>query len=234
MTHINQNRFWFILFLTCLLLTANSAQADDCPAYETPTINISPLYVQPVYDDSVTLRQIRQYADQPNTVASKHEIPVGLTAANLSFKTSFTVSSSRGMLDSTYCAQISNFNMKFGFDNVRVYLARELPSNSCASQLVRDHENRHVATDRAILNEYLPQMQDLVKQKLATIGVIRASSPAMAEAKLQDMIRDFTTGLGNRISQVRESQQQKIDTPEEYRRLSTECGGQISRIVSGQ
>ncbi len=223
-----------ILLLLLVGATSHEAHAFDCPEYKEPKISIEPLYATPNYDDSVTLRQISQLGDQPDTSTSKHEIPVGLTTASLTFKTSFEVASNRHMLESTYCAQISKFTLNFGFDNVRVYLARELPQNSCGYQLVRTHESRHVAVDREIINIYLPQLKELLTNKLRDIGVTRTTSPAMARSRLQDEISDFIQTLSNKVAQTREDQQKLIDTPEEYRRLSTECNGQISRIVSSR
>ena len=231
-----QRRALAVLVGSVLILTGSerSAQAEviDCGPYEEPKVNVLPIYAPPQYNDSLTLQDIRVMSGQPDsTYAGLHNLPVGLTSSNLRLDSSFEVTIRTNSQDPMACAQISNFTLHFGFDDTTVYLANELPLHSCSYETVLEHESRHVATDQYILATYLPQLPALLTNAIRQTGVIRAASPAAAEEHLNNVMQNVLRDLGAYIASVREKMQQQIDSPEEYKRISRSCNGEIASLL---
>ncbi len=130
------------------------------------------------------------------------------------------------------CAQVTKFDLQFGFEDTTVYVARELPRHSCGYQAVLTHENRHVEADRAVMRYYMNILPDALRQGLRNTGVIRAASARDASDRLRVAMDRIIKNLSDQLSTQRRIQQQRIDAPGEYERISASCNGEISRIVS--
>ncbi|MDD5586705.1 MAG: hypothetical protein PHY92_07105 [Alphaproteobacteria bacterium] len=219
--------------LFCFPGVAAQAGAYGCPAYQEPLITVTPAVVPERYDNSLSLGQIQAMVGQPNTTyAGMREFPVGLTAANLRLDSSFEVTTRSVEGDPMVCAQISRMDMQAGLMDTTIYMARELPRPSCGFDAVLEHEGRHVATDRWLLAAYVPQLHDLLAGEIRRLGVVRASSAAVAEARLRKAVNDYLGALGASIASERERQQKQIDSPGEYRRLTVACNGELARLLS--
>lgn len=220
-----------LLILTCGA-TAHAAPYG-CPAYKEAQVTVTPLYVPPRYDDGESLSAIGRMAGESHRSPSGAlEIPVGLTAASMALKSSFEVSSSGQRNDPMVCAQVTKFDLQFGFEDTTVYVARELPRHSCGYQAVLAHENRHVEADRAVMRYYMNILPDALRQGLRNTGVIRAASARDASERLRVAMDRIVKNLSDQLSAQRRIQQQRIDAPGEYERISASCNGEIRRIVS--
>jgi hypothetical protein len=227
-----------------LVLVAPPANAAPCPAYSEPAIVLRPLSAPLRRDETLSLAQLRRMAadgtgsegdaalmDPSTRFASRHETPVGLTAARVRLDASFTMSSLVDPRDGSACVQFSRIDLFFGFDDRKVYLARELPPGTCSYATILDHESKHVATDEKILAALGPQLTDTLRAQVRSVGIMRARSSQEGEAKLKLMVQETLAGLGKKVTELRESEQQKIDSPEEYARLSASCEGDLARII---
>jgi hypothetical protein len=208
------------------------AQNYGCQPYQEPFISVTPAVSPERYDNSLGLEQIQAMAGRPDTTyAGMREFPVGLTAANLRLNSSFEVMTRIMPGDPMVCAQISRLEMRPGLEDTTVYLARELPQPSCGFDAVLEHESRHVATDRWLLAAYVPQLHDLLAGELRRLGVVRASSAAVAEALLRAALNEYLGALGASIAVERERRQKQIDSPGEYQRLTATCNGELARLI---
>lgn len=209
------------------------AFARECPAFRPPQISIVPLPSQPRYDLEHNLAAMQTMVGQQREAFSStdHEIPVGLTEAQLKLDSHFEVLINRPSTMDPVCAQISSFELRFGFEDTKVYLASELPQGSCSFQTVLQHEHRHVDMDNYLVRKYGEAFPDMLRQAVTEIGVIRASSPEAAQAKLRDLVHQYMNDLGASLTQVRQKYQQTIDTKDEYSRISTSCNGEMSEIL---
>jgi hypothetical protein len=212
---------------------AMALQANGCPDFAPPVVNVNQLSVAPRLNDTFDLAGLRQLAteNKKEFSSTRHETPVGLTSASLKLDSHFEISVRTTQGDPLVCAQISALNLDFGFDDTTVYLARELPNGSCSYQTVLDHERRHIAVDQGIVAEAAPQMAALLGQAIAQIGVIRASSGATAEKQINALINQYLHDLGTSLSVIRQKRQEIIDAPEEYERLSGACDGMLERVI---
>ena len=229
---------FFILFLipASLLFSvpAMAMQANGCPDFEKPDVVVKQLVITPSFNDTLNLADIRKMAiEQGQKIASSsHEVPVGITAASLKLDSRYQVRISVNPSDKMACAQISEFDLNFGFDDTVVYLARELPYRSCSYQVVMEHEMKHVKMDKVFVGSYSPYIPEMLEKAIQEIGVIRASSPEVAEKRISAAVTQYMADLGKNFSQVRSTMQAKIDTEDEYARLGKSCNGELSRIIS--
>ncbi|GEM_PF-802814 len=231
-----RQRTLFVLAVLVLAIGAPGpsarAYAADCPSFEEPKINVQPIYTTPHYNDTLGLKELRIMSGQPDsTYAGLHNLPVGLTASSLRIDSSFEVTIRTTSQDPMACAQISRFDLEFGFDDTTVYLARELPFHSCGYETVLEHESRHVAADQYLLASYLPQLPALLADTIRRAGVIRAASPETAEEHLNNVMRNYLRDMSASIASVRDKLQRQIDSPEEYKRISRSCNGEIAHVL---
>lgn len=238
------NLFWFILmamlflappFIILLLISmpALADQPNGCPDFSSPLITINKLAASPRLDNTMGLTNLRQMAmDTHKEFSSQnHETPVGLTAASLKLDSRFEIKLRTNTNDPMVCAQISALTLHFGFDDTMVYMARELPQPSCSYSEVLGHEQKHVAVDQMLVDTMTPLLQKILQEAIASIGVIRASSPKVAEQQITALVHNYMKDLGSHLSEIRKKKQAQIDTPEEYDRLSRSCNGELSRLV---
>ncbi len=171
-------------------------------------------------------------AGQPHVAtAGQREVPIGLTASNLKIDASYKLVTQPFSDDGGVCSHVSAFDLRFGFDDTTVFVAREIAPYSCGHHEVVAHEIGHVDIDRALVGAYVPYMQEWLTQELRRIGAVRAASAAETEAHLRAAINAYLRDLGANISAERERRQAAYDSPEEYRRLSMACNGELSSLI---
>ncbi len=225
--------FFFLVFLFSFVAPAQ-AFAWNCPAFKDPEVNVSPLLAAPQFNFTLALSHLLAMAgeDKRKYSSTHHERPVGLTAASLRLGSSYKVTAYSRANSPQLCAQISSFTLHFGFDDTTVFVAREIPRGSCGFRVVLAHEMQHVAIDKDFVSKNLPHLPAMLRDAIRQIGVVRADSRADAEAQIQTAVNDYIEGLAGNLADVREKLQARIDTLDEYSRLSKSCNGEIAKLVS--
>lgn len=235
---INFKSFFFALLLTILFLSPHAAMAANnnfsCGPYKPARILIVPRFDTPGIDNSKSLSEVAQLSGTIAYAAgSRHETPVGLTVSRLGVQTSYLISTEGPALSAARCGQISEIRLAFGFENTTIYIAREVPSGTCGYMEVLAHENKHVATNKGILNDYQARVSQYLADAARQAGVIYGSSAAEVEQILRSRMTTPLKLLSDSITRDQNYRQSLIDTKEEYSRLSRSCNNQISRAVSG-
>ncbi|HEY0835696.1 MAG TPA: hypothetical protein VGE72_17470 [Azospirillum sp.] len=211
-----------------------AAQSNGCPAFDRPTVQIS-FQVAPLGRDDT--RSVTQLAGLPGRAPG----PAGASGGNILglAHAKYGEQSQLGALfqaqrDGAVCAALSSVKVTFGFIERVVYVARELPRGSCIHAEVLAHEMKHVATDEALLKEFEPIIRSRLETVAARQGTVRARSNQQAvqalrrplDAALKDLLQDF--------SRERDRRQAKVDTIQEYQRVSRSCDGELSRYIKGK
>ena len=206
----------------------------DGSSSEFPVAEIAvTTFIDPVqYDFTRTLPQLQQVAatsDSRKIQDGSH--PVGLAAGDLVIKFS---SGYRliGPPDGPFRAAISKINVDIGIQNNIIYVAHELPRNSCPHTEVLRHEETHKEIDRLILDEFQPAATDFFTGIATQAGIIEAPNTDEAQTILARHINEGATDFETRLHDTRVRRQQAFDSPEEYRRLSLTCDGLLQEIVT--
>lgn len=112
---------------------------------------------------------------------------------------------------------------------VVIYIARELPVDSCAYKEVLTHEMRHLKT----YVDHLPKVEKVVREALVKrFGDKPLYAPS--GTAMSALEHEFDSGwmpyIKGELAKV-EVEQAAIDTPEEYGRLGKVCGGEVANLL---
>lgn len=230
-----------ISYLTlCALLafaltpTDSHARSSRCPKFKTPKIYIKTVTAPPDINHRNDLGGIRRIAksNKKDMSISNKETPVGLTEAAMSLDSSFRIRTSKSPRDPMTCAQITKLTVTYGFHETTIYMPTELKSYTCGYSVVLNHEKKHVATDKKFLRHAAPRIRRDLEKVVRKLGVIRSGSSGGAQQRLSTQLDKEVSAIGNRYAKERRKWHEKVDTPQEYKRISRSCGGRIRKIVS--
>lgn len=221
----------FALGLLALLI-ASPLYAQDyegCPSYPNVPITVNPRFDEPRYDYSANIPAIRALAGGDSRRGIRESITLGLTRYEpvLSFRVPIKT---RTLPDGLSCSWVEEVEVTIGYKNVVVYIASEIPQNSCGFEKVLEHEQKHINVNRQILNEYVPKIQDRLASYLKLNGVFRQTNPDYASKLLDEKLNGILNDTAQQIVSENENRQHQVDTPEEYRRISYSCNGQLANI----
>jgi len=228
--------FLSLLFLIIIWSFPSYAFANrsyDCSKYKETEITINKIISSAKTDHNHNLYEIRKIAlkNKTDIALSKEETPVGLTSAALIFETQYQIITSKSSNDIMTCAQIKKIKINFGFEKTTIYMPIEIKENTCEYNSVLNHEKKHVKKDLSFIKYAYPYIKKDIINLMRKIGVIRSGSSTNAKRRITKKIDDKMNYLAKKYSSIRHKMQRKIDTPQEYKRLSNSCHGRIKNIV---
>ena len=113
---------------------------------------------------------------------------------------------------------------------MRIYVGNEFAPGTCAYKEILNHEMRHLQAYKDNLARVQKVVADALNKRFAGQPMYAPSGTAMSalehevDANWFNFIRDeFRKG---------EAVQDKIDSPQEYERLSKACNGEIAAILA--
>lgn len=113
---------------------------------------------------------------------------------------------------------------------VVIYIAKELPVDSCAYKEVLTHEMRHLQA----YNDHLPKVEKTVREALlkrfADKPLYAPSGTAMSALE-HEIDSGWMPYIRGELAKV-EIEQAAIDSPAEYERLGKVCGGEVTSLLS--
>ncbi|OYY92690.1 MAG: hypothetical protein B7Y41_14900 [Hydrogenophilales bacterium 28-61-23] len=107
-----------------------------------------------------------------------------------------------------------------------IYVARELPKDSCSYQLVLGHELQHQEYDLEVLRAMPDEIQNLSQDVFDTGEIDRTGSLNQARARSR-----FFQQFNFVYKTLGEMRHPVIDSPESYRRLSGLCNGGLAAYI---
>ncbi|MGQ9369899.1 hypothetical protein [Azospirillum sp. ST 5-10] len=213
---------------------AAAAESPGCPSFEPPTVTVD-LRMAPLSHDFG--RSVDQLAALPGRApgpagAGRGHV-LGLTQVEFGERSEIAVGFQR-LGDGSFCGALSTVDITFGAQERTVYVARELPRGSCIHDEVLTHEMRHVAVDEALVEEYRPIVKRRLDSVVGRVGTKRGRSQNQVmsalrrpvEAEMKKILRDF--------AREREKRQARIDTVDEYERVSQSCDGEVGTYLKGR
>jgi hypothetical protein len=212
---------WFLI-LSGMPITA---QALDCIPSEPPRISLERVEAPIVYDfqkNRTALNQIgaKLLAASNNGTAHVGGLTNGTIASNMSTQLQ-TMTAPNGMA----CIWVSDVQIKLQYDPI-VYVSREFAPGTCYHAAVLEHEHKHVAVDRALLNMFAPELQRAIQdvvQTEARRGPMYKSQLDSASREIQTLVETRLNKMMDNLSTVRQARQAQIDTPQEYIRVQNLC-----------
>jgi hypothetical protein len=133
--------------------------------------------------------------------------------------------------DGIACAHVQHVDVTFGFRDVTVFIASEIPPDSCAFNETMAHEQRHVEVNRDILNQFVPVIEDRFKEYLKLNGVSKVQNADYAKQIINDRLKAIMDEVVDQMTAENIRRQREIDSRDEYARLSRVCDGELSKIA---
>lgn len=213
-------------------ITREQAETE-CAPYPTVPIDLTPVFDEPAYDYSLGIGALQGLSQDPSHIVhgSHHGLTLGLTRYEpvLEFRVPVRSITFPGGLA---CAHVQHVDVTIGYRNVTVYIPHEVPQGSCGFNEVMLHEQKHIAVNRAILNEYAPLITKKLQDYLRLNGVFREQNSDYAIELLNKKLKAILDDVSAQISVENQRRQQLVDSPQEYRRVSATCNGQLNQAAS--
>ncbi len=107
-----------------------------------------------------------------------------------------------------------------------VHIASNFRRGGCEYSAVLGHERKHIRTLKKFHREYYPELRKELKKLAKQIKVIGPVAPEDVEKqqkRLGDRVSRAVSSFTDGITPILEERQNKIDTKEEYKRVSDQC-----------
>jgi hypothetical protein len=208
------------------------AQVSSCPfPAHAPYVNIVFANEKPKYITTAPLQEINQTlgGSMDATADSDAQLfPGGAMAAEI-VASEIQVSTSSQIADEAGngCVYVDRVQLVVTYAPT-VFLAKELnaPGRECRLKMTKDHEERHIAADVALINDRIKKM------KMKTLLSLRDNSQRgpfnsdYAMAQQSDLEKSVTRVLKPLVDQLiadRRSHAADIDTPENFKEEKALC-----------
>lgn len=213
----------------CLLLVSSAARADfasECARLRHQiSVLEAPLQYQisQPYDiatlDSMAPPPVSEHARQRN-----HVMGITRLESNSLFQL-FLRSLEQG---GNSCVEVQ-VTLNLRIPPAQVYLARELQPGTCPYQAVLAHELQHVDIYRQQLPRVAQRMREALQTRFGSKPLYYPSGSAQA-ALQQELQQVWNPLLQAEMNKV-EAAQSRLDSAEEYKRLSQSCKGEVQRVL---
>lgn len=110
-----------------------------------------------------------------------------------------------------------------------IYIARDYPKDGCMYAAIMEHEKKHIAVDREIVNKYTRLVGAAIDTVLKKIGYVHGPYPAQSlpveQQKIHTVLQALLKQYSDAMSAERQQRQQAVDTLQEYERVQAQCRG---------
>lgn len=209
----------------------SAAGTHACPRFDPPAIEVQRQSVPLTYTLTRTMEQLTRLPGRaPGPAGQSGGRVLGLAHAKYGERSQI-----RAVFqiqpDGTVCGAANAISVTFGFEERRVYVARELPAGTCIHGEVLNHEMKHVAVDERLLDEFLPQVERRLTATVSRIGTVRGRTQEQVMASIRRPVEATLRQLLDEFTRARDRRQAQVDTAEEYKRVTTACDGELSRYM---
>ena len=211
-----KKKMFFLLFLLFLFL-AQKASAF-CNTISTRVYitmnpgNVKYITTQSRYD----FIRSAPYPVSPNTL--------GLTVAQLSItgEARPNVETENGQS----CVSLGTLDFKMGYENLVVYIDKKYKPSSCEYQVIKNHENYHVAVAQQAMVFFKPDIEAQIQKSLQKIKpqIVRNNTERNEVLQKQfDLVMNDLRPLIDHINKTTAKKNFQIDTPEAYEKTKALC-----------
>lgn len=177
------------------------------------------------------IRTLRSKSGAKVAAAGPNWQPIGLTLASLLLSVEVRVAATslkatrRGepVSSSGYCVRLAAATVKFGVQRLSGYVSREYQSGTCAFDIVREHEGRHVAIYQSAVKRYAPMIKKRLDATARDLRPIRAATPQEGAERLRKALNEDLTRIFEAMSRDMERQNGVLDTPAAYAAERARC-----------
>lgn len=210
-----------LLVHTCCALAGPLEEA--CARQLAPTqIQVVPAYAQPVGHYGQSYKELTQRAPMPG----QGWTTLGLTEASLVTNIEYGYS---GLAMGTSGCSRPHIKVTLSFNPLLVYVGKEFKPGTCEFQHIFEHEQRHVVANQAHLGYVAGRLQAEMEHRFG--NTIFYGDPKVVGAGLMAEVKDVWAPRAKAWMGLVKETHARIDSPQEYSRTATACGGAIARVL---
>ncbi|MBV6631702.1 MAG: hypothetical protein KI792_01570 [Alphaproteobacteria bacterium] len=175
-----------------------------------------------------TTRSFDQLTRIPNNtrlgLTEGHQVG-GLSVGDIRLASQIEFGNSVNFFSGDTCLWVRGLTINISLEPV-IYIARELQRGSCRYRTLLEHEQRHVAADRRLLETYQSRIETelgLALLEMGATGPVPVSLASQVQQELSAEVGRTVDAAMEEFAQARDRAQQAIDNPAEYARLSRAC-----------
>jgi len=223
--------FLHLAMMIGIMLFSDSAVAQSnnrCPIYgNVVKIDVRVHADEIQIDNTRSMQSLRKESiDGPIQVHQNRNYQVsGLTKGNISVERNITFKTSTENQNNTACIWADAIMVDVHLVDT-VYIANNYTPGSCEFRETYNHEIKHVNVDRTVLNKYIPYLKSRVTMAANLLGV-RGPMPShrieTEKSQMSERIRQEIDNVVDQMQQERSTQQNYVDTADEYQRVSRSC-----------
>ena len=203
-----------------LLVFPLQAFAIECLPEEAPVVTLRSAIADTKFVRSNSIRDLTKVHGSPQQ-KSKKVLGTGGGAmsikANLRFKTATQGRKS--------CVSLKEIKADY-VSYPEIHIASNFKKGSCAYNAVLEHEQRHIAVLKEFHNEYSQKLKADMESFAAKIGVtgpVAVKDAGEIQDKVSTELYKWIDSFTQQASLILEQRQAKIDTEEEYKKMSSLC-----------
>ena len=149
----------------------------------------------------------------------------GLTSGTFKIKYSLNFTDEEQVMRDSACVWTKNARISVTYTPV-IYISKKAPPGSCRYKETIAHEMRHVGADLSSINEFLPEIRSSAEAALAPQHdprPVRKKEVDAFQKKISNRLSRTIEKITAALQRTRKIRQMKIDTRQEYERLSHAC-----------
>ena len=221
-----------LIVLAILYLFASPVMAQDadynCNPYPNVPVNVTPVMGATTFDYATSISGLSVL--EKSTPHFYERLLMGVTTFTPDIEITNYPREIK-LPDGTSCVKIAKVEVKLGYSDVVVHVAREIPQGSCGFNEVVAHEQKHVMVNQQLFQQYTPLIQQKLNEYLRLNGLIQERNYGYAMTVLHDNMKKILNQILQGMSEEENNRQQQIDTQAEFQRMAQTCNGQLSQIA---
>lgn len=226
-------RFLLAYLLLVLFVSAAHAQngamtPENCASsYDVP-VNMIPRFDTPTYDYTQNIGALQTLA-----VDAKHSIHESLALGLTRYAPYLEINMpTKGikLVNDTVCGHVEKVDVTLGYRDVVVYIAQEVAQGTCGFDEIMAHEQKHIAVNQRILDAYLPHIQALIENYVLIYGTFHSRHQEEVVAELRAGVQEIIDSEMRALQEDSRQLQAEVDSPEEYKRITYSCNGQLAHL----
>jgi hypothetical protein len=203
---------------------AAAAQADSaCPPYGAAVeVSFELLDPEPRYTRDLNVTSLRDLLrTRGHVFAGRHQRTLGVTSYQARFVVggrTYAVPVAGG-----YCIYLRAVEVEYGYLHHDVFVASELAPDSCEYKAVLDHENQHVAINRAMVREGARRLRQELERRLATLPPKFSREPQLGTDRAIAELQLAAAPVLEDIEQAQAARNAAFDTAGAYDAIGELC-----------
>ncbi len=207
--------------------TSQANQATLCPEQKSARVDVR-WHSEPIkYDHNQSQDELGgHHIDTKNPYGTHVATDVGgLMTGKITYQSGTEISTIRYPAQKITCLWINRVEVNVVMDPT-IQIASEHEKGSCKYIAILEHESKHVAIDRAIIERYLQPVRNAAADAVQKVGMV-GPKPDRTTDEYKEKMSGYIEGeikkVMDRMYAERVKRQQALDSREEYDRIAAQC-----------